>query len=63
MISQQLITCFPVDSSLFQKSGPEVIKLFFMLNSAETKIYPAHKCSKCQQFTFYEQDKLLVFEF
>ena len=24
--------------------GPEVIKLFFMLSSAETKIYPAHKC-------------------
>ena len=24
--------------------GTEVIKLFFILNSAETKIYPAHKC-------------------
>ena len=24
--------------------GPKVIKLFFMLSSAETKIYPAHKC-------------------
>ena len=24
--------------------GPEVIKLFFMLSSGETKIYPAHKC-------------------
>ena len=27
-----------------QISGLRVIKLFFMLNSAETKIYPAHKC-------------------
>ena len=25
------------------RAGPEVIKLFFMLNSAEHKIYPAHK--------------------
>ena len=25
-------------------SGPEVIKLFFVLSSAETKIYPANKC-------------------
>ena len=24
--------------------GPEVIKLFSMLNSAEHEIYPAHKC-------------------
>ena len=26
------------------KPGPEIIKLFFMLSSAETKIYRAHKC-------------------
>ena len=25
-------------------TGPEVIKLFFMLSSAETEIYPVHKC-------------------
>ena len=25
-------------------TGSEVIKLFFMLDSAELKIYPAHKC-------------------
>ena len=25
------------------KTGPEVIKLFFILNSAENEIYPAHK--------------------
>ena len=25
-----------------QKSGPDVIKLFFILNSAERDIYPAH---------------------
>ena len=24
--------------------GPEVIKLFFMFNSTEHEIYPAHKC-------------------
>ena len=37
--------------------GPEVIKLFFMLGSAETKIYLAHKC---WHFNIYEQDKLLA---
>ena len=26
------------------KTGPEVIELFFMLNSAEQEIDPAHKC-------------------
>ena len=26
------------------RSGPEVIKLFFILNSAEHEIYHAHKC-------------------
>ena len=26
------------------KSGPEVIKLFFMLNSDEHETFPAHKC-------------------
>ena len=26
------------------KPDPEVIKLFFMLNSTEYEIYPAHKC-------------------
>ena len=24
--------------------GPQVIKTFFMLNSAEYELYPAHKC-------------------
>ena len=36
-------------------------KTIFMLSSAETKIYPAHKC--CWHFNIYEQDELLVFEF
>ena len=27
-----------------QKSGSEIIKLFFMLNSVEHEIFPAHKC-------------------
>ena len=26
------------------QSGPEVIKLFFMINSIEHEIFPAHKC-------------------
>ena len=26
------------------RPGPQIIKLFFMLSSAETKIYPADKC-------------------
>ena len=29
---------------LKKQPGPEVIKLFFMLNSAEHEILPAHKC-------------------
>ena len=36
-------------------------KTFFMLSSAETKIYPAHKCSNaniCWHFNVYQQDKL-----
>ena len=28
-------------------------KTFFMLSSAETKIYPAHKMLKCQQFLVF----------
>ena len=34
-----------------------------MLNSAEPKIYPAHKCSNannCWYFNIYEHEKLLV---
>ena len=27
-----------------QSPSPEAIKLFFMLNSTEHKIFPAHKC-------------------
>ena len=42
-------------------------KSFFMLNSAETKIYPAHKCLKnannCWHFNIYKHDKLLVVEY
>ena len=26
------------------RTGPEVLKLFVMLNSAEHEIYPSHKC-------------------
>ena len=35
-------------------------KTFFMLNSAEHKIYPAHKClnaNNCWHFNIYEHDK------
>ena len=31
------------------KLEPKVIKLFFMLNLAETIVYPAHKCKKKQE--------------
>ena len=31
-------------SHLSFKPGSKVIKLFFMLSSTETKIFPAHKC-------------------
>ena len=30
-------------SSDSRRRGPEVVKLLFMLNLVETKIYPAHK--------------------
>ena len=36
---------------------------FFMLSSAETKIYSAHKCedaNNCWHFNIYEQDQLLA---
>ena len=35
-------------------------KIFFMLNSVEHKIFPAHKClndNNCWHFTIYEQEK------
>ena len=35
-------------------------KTFFMLSSAETIIYPAHKC---WHFNIYKQDKLKAFNF
>ena len=41
------LACFvPIHSKIVLKNrpGPEVIKLLFMLSSAETKIYPADKC-------------------
>ena len=43
-----------------EQPGPEVIKLFFMLNSTEHEIFPAHKCknaNKCWHFNIYEQKK------
>ena len=53
---------------LFEQSfqpGPEVIKLFFMLSSAEYKIYPIVGIltfmSRINYFNIYEQDKLLGF--
>ena len=47
-------------NALMSIIGPEVIKTFFMLNSAETKIYPAHKHLNAN---IYEQDNFLSFEF
>ena len=40
--------------------GPQVIKPFFMLSSAETVIYHAHKCfndNNCWHFNINYQDK------
>ena len=37
------------------------MKTFFILNSAEHEIYPAHKClnaNNCWHFNIYEHDKL-----
>ena len=30
--------------AILYKNRPEVIKLFFMLNSTDNEIFPAHKC-------------------
>ena len=43
-----------------QRPGPEIIKLFFMLNSTEHEIFPAHKCenaNNCWHFNIYEKGK------
>ena len=40
MLSEVFIT----DDIILTQPGPGVIKPFFMLNSTEHKIYPAHKC-------------------
>ena len=40
-------TSIPLNKAAVSQSdmpGPEVIKLFFMLNSGEHEIFPAHKC-------------------
>ena len=40
--------------------GPEVIKVFFMLNSIEHGIFPAYKCenaNNCWHFNICEQEK------
>ena len=44
--SNQPITIQVFDTRHVQSliRGPEAIKLFFMLNSAEYEIFPAHKC-------------------
>ena len=34
----------PDEARCLVAPGPAVIKLFFMWNSAQYKIYPAHKC-------------------
>ena len=46
-----------------KERGPEVLKLFFMLNSTEHVIFPAHKCenaSNCWHFNIYEQEKIVL---
>ena len=40
--------------------GPEVIKLFFMLNSTDHELVPAHKClnaNDCWHLNIYEREK------
>ena len=42
------------------RSDPEVFKLFFMLNSAEHKLFHAHTYStanNCWRFNIYKHDK------
>ena len=38
------LSLIKVHSYVPARPGPEVIKLFFILNSAEHEIYPTHKC-------------------
>ena len=64
-ISSFLPSSLAVQGSLYQIRS-QGYKTFFMLSSAETKIYPAHKClnaNNCWHFNIYEQTKLLDFEF
>ena len=47
------------------RSGPEVIKLFlfFMLNSSEREIFPAHKylnANNCWHFNIYKQENSIL---
>ena len=43
MLKHASSVCFPLFVMVIGP-GPEVIKLFFMLNSVEHEIFPAHKC-------------------
>ena len=46
------------------RSGPEVIKLFFMLNSVEHKIVNAHKYINIKKFGFFSgSDKPIMLFF
>ena len=44
ILGAQTILIWTYDLPCLPSPGHEVIKLFFMLNSAEHEIYPAHKC-------------------
>ena len=41
------------------KPGPEVIKLFFMLNSAEHELLNAHKYENIKNFSIFQAQKNL----
>ena len=47
------------DLCYMHTAGPEVIKRFFMLNSAKHEIYPVHNviATNCLHIHLYQQDK------
>ena len=48
---------FPLNAELI---WPQGFKTFFILNSADYEIYPAHKCynaNNCCHFNIYQRDK------
>ena len=56
LVTKVLFSCIQRDSSCASRYRVKDYKTFSMLNSAEHKIYPAHKClnaNNCWHFNIY----------